>query len=319
MANVTFDLIGNPVIVPPLGLDGSSGIKYSLNLPSDVKGSITIQGNFFTQRPAVGQSVTLVKMGPINLQVTTTAATANTNGNYIYLVKYTITQDSIDYTGYYANPTSYPNPTGLFYVNSYVDPLYPYTDLAFVNIVLQRSDVSTQAWRLWINGDPTDWPTTPYGDDVLGQEIFVGCSGQQEESISNVAVTGTAGQFSCTSAALTVGTMIDITGTLTGTATISTYPATTTYYVIATNGSTTFTLSIAVGGSAVATTAGTTTGLTFEIITGTNAYLGQCSDLWISDTDRYEAGDGQGIDVLTPVVDGFTLLYTPYTTGFGNE
>ena len=201
MANVTFDLIGNPVIVPPLGLDGSSGIKYDLNLPSDVSGSITIQGNFFTQRPAVGQSATLVKMGPINLQVTTTAATANTNGNYIYLVKYTITQDSIDYTGYYANPTSYPNPTGLFYVNSYVDPLYPYTDLAFVNIVLQRSDVSTQAWRLWINGDPTDWPTTPYGDDVLGQEIFVGCSGQQEEPISNVAVTGTAGQFSCTSTA----------------------------------------------------------------------------------------------------------------------
>ena len=319
MANVTFDLIGNPVIVPPLGLDGSSGIKYSLNLPSDVTGSITIQGNFFTQRPTVGQSATLVKMGPINLQVTTTAATANTNGNYIYLVKYTITQDAIDYTGYYANPTSYPNPTGLFYVNSYVDPLYPYTDLAFVNIVLQRSDVSTQAWRLWINGDPTDWPTTPYGDDSLGQEVFVGCSGQQGQPISNVAVTGIAGQFSCTNTTLVVGTMIDVTGTLTGTATISTYPATTTYYVIATDGSTTFTLSIATGGSAITTTAGTTTGLTFEIITGTAAYLGECSDLWISDTDRYDAGDGQGIDVLTPVVDGFTLLYTPFTQGFGNE
>ena len=318
MANVTFDLIGNPVIVPPLGLDGSSGIKYNLN-STDVTGSITIQGNFFTQRPAVGQSATLIKMGPIHLQVTTTAATANTNGNYIYLVKYTITQDAVDYTGYYANPTSYPNPTGLFYVNSYVDPLYPYTDLAFVNIVLQRSDVSTQAWRLWINGDPTDWPTTPYGDDVLGQEIFVGCSGQQGQSITNAVVTGTAGQFSCTSTALIVGTMIDVTGTLTGTATISTYPATTTYYVIATNGTTTFTLSATVGGSAIATTVGTTTGLTFQIITGTNAYLGECSDLWISDTDRYDAGDGQGIDVLTPVVDGFTLLYTPFSTGFGNQ
>jgi hypothetical protein len=197
--------------------------------------------------------------------------------------------------------------------------LYPYTDLAFVNIVLQRSDVSTQAWRLWINGDPTDWPTTPYGDDNLGQEVFVGCSGQQAETIGNVVVTGTAGQFSCTNTILTVGTMIDVTGTLTGTATISTYPATTTYYVIATDGSTTFTLSIATGGSAITTTAGTTTGLTFQIITGTAAYLGECSDLWISDTDRYDAGDGQGIDVLTPVVDGFTLLYTPFTQGFGNE
>jgi hypothetical protein len=112
--------------------------------------------------------------------------------------------------------------------------------------------------------------------------------------------------------------MIDVTGTLTGTATISTYPATTTYYVIATNGSTTFTLSVLPGGSAVTTTAGTTTGLTFQIITGTSAYLGECSDLWISDTDRYDAGDGQGIDIITPVVDGFTLLYTPFSTGFGN-
>ena len=59
--------------------------------------------------------------------------------------------------------------------------------------------------------------------------------------------------------------MIDVTGTLTGTATISTYPATTTYYVIATNGSTTFTLSATAGGSAITTTAGTTTGLTFQI------------------------------------------------------
>jgi hypothetical protein len=231
MANVTFDLIGSPVIVPPLGLDGNSGIRYNLNLPTDVSGAITIQGNFFTQRPAVGQSATLVKMGPIHLQVTTTGTTTGTNGNYIYLVKYTITQDATDYTGYYANPTSYPNPTGLFYVNPYTDPLYPYTDLAFVNIVLQRSDVSTQAWRLWINGDPTDWPTTPYGDDVLGQEIFVGCSD----------------------------------------------------------------------------------------MAAANGYLGECSDLWVSDTDRYDAGDGQGIDILAPVVDGFTLLYTPFTQGFGNQ
>ena len=50
----------------------------------------------------------------------------------------------------------------------------------------------------------------------------------------------------------------------------------------------------------------------------TSAYLGECSDLWISDTDRYDAGDGQGIDIITPVVDGFTLLYTPFSTGFGN-
>ena len=84
-------------------------------------------------------------------------------------------------------------------------------------------------------------------------------------TIGNVAVTGTAGQFSCDADTLAVGTVIVISGTLTGTATISTYPATTTYYVIATNTATTFTLSTTADGTAIATTAGTTTGLTFQV------------------------------------------------------
>lgn len=84
-------------------------------------------------------------------------------------------------------------------------------------------------------------------------------------TIGNVAVTGTYGQFSCTADTLAVGTIIEISGTLSGTATIATYPDTTTYYVTATNATTTFTLSAEPGGTAIVTTAGSTTGLTFQI------------------------------------------------------
>ena len=82
-------------------------------------------------------------------------------------------------------------------------------------------------------------------------------------TLSTVAVTGTAGQFSCTNTTtLVAGQTIQVTGTLTGTATgISAG----NYFVI-TGGTTSFTLSGSSGGSAITTTAGTTTGLTFTVL-----------------------------------------------------
>ena len=83
-------------------------------------------------------------------------------------------------------------------------------------------------------------------------------------ALASVAVTGTGGQCSCTAVAgLYIGQPVLVTGTLTGTQTgINTN---TIYYIIATNGTTTFTLSATLGGSAITTTAGTTTGLTFTV------------------------------------------------------
>jgi hypothetical protein len=79
--------------------------------------------------------------------------------------------------------------------------------------------------------------------------------------LASVAVTGTAGQFSCTATTnIAVGQTVVVTGILTGTATGI---AAGTYYVIATNTTSTFTLSATLGGTAITTTAGTTTGLTF--------------------------------------------------------
>jgi hypothetical protein len=82
--------------------------------------------------------------------------------------------------------------------------------------------------------------------------------------LAGVTVTGTNGQCSCTTTpSLFVGQAIVVTGISTGTSTGITTGN--TYYIIATNGTTTFTVSATLGGAAVATTAGTTTGLTFTL------------------------------------------------------
>jgi len=82
-------------------------------------------------------------------------------------------------------------------------------------------------------------------------------------SINTVNITGSNGQFSCISGSLYVGQAIVVSGANSGSGIITGYTNPTTYYVIATNGSTTFTLSASVGGAAISTTAGSTTGLFF--------------------------------------------------------
>lgn len=82
-------------------------------------------------------------------------------------------------------------------------------------------------------------------------------------TLQNVAITGTAGQFSCAASpiTLTVGMGLRLTGTIAGpsvTPAISGYNASgQTYYISATNGSTTFTLTTATSGGAITTTVGT--------------------------------------------------------------
>lgn len=86
-------------------------------------------------------------------------------------------------------------------------------------------------------------------------------------TLSGVTITGTAGQFSCTATTLYTGEKITITGTYGGSGSISGYSTGTQYFIVATNGSTTFTLSTTFGGAGVTTTAGTPTGLTYALQT----------------------------------------------------
>jgi hypothetical protein len=86
-------------------------------------------------------------------------------------------------------------------------------------------------------------------------------------TISGVVISGTGGQFTCTATTLAVGNLIAISGTFGGTGSITGYSNPTTYKVSAITGSgsavTGFTLTTT-GDSAIVTTAGTPTGLTYS-------------------------------------------------------
>jgi hypothetical protein len=127
--------------------------------------------------------------------------------------------------------------------------------------------------------------------------------------LNAVAVTGIAGQCSCTATTgLYVGQTVAVSGTLTGTATGITSGV--TYFIIATNFSTTFTLSASSGGGAIVTTAGTTTGLVFT--------MGQIQDVVISNAATTSGASTLTFDNNVSVSGGVVTLH-PYVFVYGND
>jgi hypothetical protein len=101
---------------------------------------------------------------------------------------------------------------------------------------------------------------TAIGMRLLGWRKYLDTSG----TLTGVTIADTAGNFTCNAnPTLVVGQTLTIAGTYGGTGSITGYSNPTTYYIIATNGSSTFQLSATSGGSAIVTTAGTPTGLTY--------------------------------------------------------
>lgn len=100
---------------------------------------------------------------------------------------------------------------------------------------------------------------------------------------ATVATADTVGNFTCgATATLAVGNPVYVTGTNSGTGSISGYASGNVYYIIATNGSTTFQLSATPGGAGVTTVAGSLTGLTFSMnaitVTGTTVIVRTLAD-----------------------------------------
>ena len=131
-------------------------------------------------------------------------------------------------------------------------------------------------------------------------------------AISGVAISGTAGQFTCTATTLVVGNTVTITGTLGGTGTITGYTTGTIYKISAITGSgssvTGFTLTTTAD-AAIVTTAGTPTGLTYTrtfsqtgtlAITITNPGSGYTSAPTLTITGT--AGSGAS---FTPVISAY--------------
>jgi len=127
--------------------------------------------------------------------------------------------------------------------------------------------------------------------------------------LNAVAVTGTAGQCSCTSTTgLYIGQTVAVSGTNTGTATGITSGV--TYFIIATNYATTFTLSASSGGGAIVTTAGSTTGLVFT--------LGQIQDVVISNAATTSGASTITFNNNVSVSGGVVTLH-PYVFVYGND
>lgn len=82
--------------------------------------------------------------------------------------------------------------------------------------------------------------------------------------LTSVVITSVTGDFSCTANTLVIGQPVQISGTFGGTGSITGYVNSSNYYITATNGSTTFTLSAAPNGVPLTTTAGTPTGLFYS-------------------------------------------------------
>lgn len=131
-------------------------------------------------------------------------------------------------------------------------------------------------------------------------------------TLSGVSIVGTAGQFTCNTTAypMVIGMSVTITGLFGGGGAITTpaYASGTTYYIIATNGYTSFTLSSIAGGSAITTTAGTPSGLTYTVngavITGGLATVNFLPQLTIP----YTVGSTVTVQGITPI--GYNGIYT---------
>jgi hypothetical protein len=127
--------------------------------------------------------------------------------------------------------------------------------------------------------------------------------------LNAVAVTGVAGQCSCTSTTgLYIGQTVAVSGTSTGTATGITSGV--TYFIIATNYATTFTLSASSGGAAITTTAGTTTGLIFT--------LGRVQNVVISNAATTSGASTITFDNQITVSGGVVTLH-PFVFVYGNN
>ena len=122
-------------------------------------------------------------------------------------------------------------------------------------------------------------PTISSTDVTFTQRTISGTA------LAGVAISGTAGQFTCTASTLAVGDTIKITGTLGGTGTITGYTTGTSYKVSATNGTTTFTLQTT-SSVAIVTTAGTPTGLTY-----TNSNVNISTETFTYVSHGFSSGD----------------------------
>src|SRR3569833_1564819 len=111
-------------------------------------------------------------------------------------------------------------------------------------------------------------------------------------TFGSVQITDTSGDFTCSATTLTVGMQVTISGTFSGTGSISGYTNPSVYLISSTNGSTSFTLTT-LAGNPLTTVAGTTTGATFTTGTAAGAAFAQLTSSLFT---AYSAKDVHFVD-----------------------
>jgi hypothetical protein len=81
--------------------------------------------------------------------------------------------------------------------------------------------------------------------------------------LNNVSLTSNTGAFTCNTTSLTAGNFVTVSGTNTGTGSIANYSDPTTYKILGSNGTTSFTL-VNLNNSPIVTSTGSLVGLTFK-------------------------------------------------------
>ena len=112
-------------------------------------------------------------------------------------------------------------------------------------------------------------------------------------TLGSVAVANASGWFTANASSFTTGQLINVSGSLTGNATITGYVDPTTYYVVDTNGTTAFQLAASEGAANIVTAAGNTRGLTFSEAVSTTVKSGAETETWANGTGDLTLGDVQ--------------------------
>ena len=261
------------------------GYQYTPYQVSELEIDHTLAGGSITRYLVSTISHTTVTIGgqnvlQLNLGTSGVSSTSSTGFAYdLYdgqLVQIRILQQALFYNINNVNPTR-PS-TALQYANNLADVYRviaynltaPTGETLVANTAVLQSDTSFNYYK--INTDISNLtiidPSTPSiavtGASVTGTTATLTFAAQT--GLTGVVVTSTGGAFSYTSLqSLQVGQLVVISGTNTGTGTINgTANGTGTYYIITTNGSSSFTLSTSYPGTAIASTTGTPVGLTFR-------------------------------------------------------
>jgi hypothetical protein len=271
--------VGSAVVAKGIqitGTDGTNARVIATNTTGHVKiedggNSITVDngGTFAVQAAQSGTwSVTATQATPANLQVTATPALGSIATRwYSQITDGTNTMPTGDAAGrgIYNRVTDGTNTATVKAASTAAVA----ADTALVVSLSPNSSIPTgsNAIGKLASNDGVDIGDVTINNATLavtqsGSWTIATTATQATNSLSGVSITGTGGEFATSASILSVGQTITISGTLGGTGSITGYSNPKTYKISVTNGSTTFTL-VNLDGSAIVTTAGTPTGLTY--------------------------------------------------------